>query len=350
MKSLEFSIPYNGQQGSLSKIFAMDGLNGNKIREVYLAGPREYSASARITPRMSLDEFTGVVDQIHARGLRVNLLLNAVCEGSHWYDPEVIDAKLEYIGLLHEKHGVEAITIANPIYIQEVRRSFPKIQICASVLSLIDSVQRAVYFNELGADVIIPDTAVNKDLKLLKKMKDAVDAEFKLMVNKGCIYKCPFERFHGVFTAHRSTEVDEMEGCRDKDVFNTQNRRVFFTGCVELTDKDRYLIFQSPWIRPEDLRQYEGIADYFKVVGRALPKWETICRAYMMESWDGNLLELMDAALRWIEVDHSLYIDNKKLGEYNFFDKLTSCDKNCKQCNYCQELAANLITEKPVLC
>ena len=350
MKSLEFSIPYNGKPESLETIFAMDGLNGNRIREVYLAGPREYSASARITPRMSLEEFTGIVDRIHAQGLEVNLLLNAVCEGSHWYDPDVMNAKMEYVGLLHEQHGVEAITIANPIYIEEVRKCFPKIRICASVLSLIDSVQRAVYFNELGADVIVPDTAVNKDLKLLRQMKDAVDAEFKLMVNKGCIYKCPFERFHGVFTAHRSTEVDEMEGCQDKAIFNTQNRRVFFNGCVELTNKDRYLIFQSPWIRPEDMRKYEGISSYFKVVGRALPKWETICRAYMNESWDGNLLELMDAALRWIEVDQSLYIDNKKLGKHNFFEKLTSCDKNCKECSYCRELADSLITERVVPC
>jgi collagenase-like PrtC family protease len=299
---------------------------------------------------LNLDGFVEVIKRIHEQGIRVNVLVNAVCEGSEWYDPEVIDAKLEYIGLLHKTYGVETVTIANPIYIKEVRRAFPKIEICASVLSLIDSPQRALYFNELGAAVIKPDTAVNKDLKVLKQIKNAVSARLKLMVNKGCLYKCPFERFHGVYTAHKSREVVEMEGCSDKEKFNQENRRVFFDSCSALTSKDKYLIFQSPWIRPEDLREYAEITDYFKVVGRALPNWETICRAYMSESWDGNLLELMDAALRWVKVDQSLYIDNKSLGERNIFHKITTCDKNCPQCNFCKELASSLIQKKTVPC
>jgi len=91
---------------------------------------------------MKIDEFIEIVDKIHKEGIRVNLLLNPTCEND-WYSPETITSKMEYIKQIHINHGVEAITIANPIYIKEVRERFPDIEICASVLSDIDCVEKA---------------------------------------------------------------------------------------------------------------------------------------------------------------------------------------------------------------
>ena len=73
---------------------------------------------------------------------------------------------------------------------------FPDIGICASVLGSIDCVQRVVIYREAGADVITPDVNINRNLVLLKEIKEATNARLKLLVNEGCLYKCPFRQFH----------------------------------------------------------------------------------------------------------------------------------------------------------
>jgi collagenase-like PrtC family protease len=340
MNSLEFSIPYDGNPESLPKIFALNRLNDNKVREVYLAGPQQYSPATRIMPRITLNEFINIINQIHAEGIGVNLLLNSTCEGSDWYEPEVVKYKIDYIGLLHEQYGLEAITIANPIYIQEVRKNFPQIEICASVLGSIDSVQRAIYYDTLGVDIIVPDTSINRDLKLLMQIKDAVSAKLKLMPNLGCVYRCPFQRFHGPYISHKSMEVFA-------DNNNAGDETPFFQKrCSEMITGRHHLVFQSAWIRPEDLRRYSHLTNRFKIAGRRNKRWARISRAYIEESWDGNLLELMDASLKYFGINHHAYVDNKKLGQYDLFDRLTSCDKDCDACGYCQQLAAELVEEK----
>ena len=132
MTNLEFSTPYNGDPETLKEVLSLKTLGNNKIREVYLSGPQKYSGSGRVANELSLSQFITLVDEIHKAGIRVNLVLNPTCEGSNWYHPEVVNAKMEYLRLVHEEHGVEAVTIANPIYIQEVRRLFTDMEICAS--------------------------------------------------------------------------------------------------------------------------------------------------------------------------------------------------------------------------
>jgi collagenase-like PrtC family protease len=339
MSNLNFSIPYDGKPESLEKIFALQGLGSNTVKEVYIAGPQELSAAARIMPKISLDEFTGIVDKIHAAGIRVNMLLNSVCEGSGWYQPEVMTSRINYVRLMHEEHGVETVTIANPIYIKEVKKEIPGIEICASVLAAIDTVQRAIYFREIGADIIIPNSNINRDLDVLKEIKLQTGAELKLMVNQGCLYECPFERFHAGYVSHKSVEKNGDKG-------SAEMVKIFFQNCSRLANEKREYVFRSPWIRPEDLRKYGEITSGFKIVGRSNPRWEMISRAYMQESWDGNLPELMDASVRYFAAKNSVYIDNKSLDKYDFFEKVTSCGYKCGDCSYCKELAEKLIVSR----
>jgi collagenase-like PrtC family protease len=335
MANLEFSVPYCNDLETLEAVFRLKSVGNNRIREVYLSGPQEYSGSGRELPKMNMDEFIGIVDKIHNEGIRVNLLLNSTCEGSNWYSPEVLDAVMGYLEQVHKEHGVEAVTIANPIYIKQVRRLLPDIEICASVLSDIDCVQRAVLYNRAGANVITPDVNINRDLKLLKEIKEATNAELKLMVNEGCLYKCPFRKFHFNLTSHKSKEL----------TYAGTKRGVFLAHCLEVTAMDPSQILKSGWIRPEDTRKYSEITSYFKVVGREQRKSKAIraTKAYLEESWDGGLLDLLCASLNNFNLEYGAYLDNKSLGEYKFFEKVTSCDKNCHQCSYCEELGKKLI-------
>jgi collagenase-like PrtC family protease len=196
MGNLEFSVPYNNDPDTLSEILKLKEQNGNSIREIYLSGPQEYSGAGRIAPEMEFREFVNIVDRIHHEGIRVNLLLNSICEGSDWYASSVLKLTMEYLRCAQEEHGVEAVTIANPLYVREVRKRFPNIEICASVLGDIDCVSKAAIFRKAGADAITPDVNINRDLKLLQRIKDVTGAQIKLMVNEGCLFQCAFRKFH----------------------------------------------------------------------------------------------------------------------------------------------------------
>jgi collagenase-like PrtC family protease len=225
------------------------------------------------------------------------------------------------------------VTVANPVYLREIRSRFPDLEICASVLADIDSVQRALIFRRLGADVITPDVSINRNLRLLEDIKAATGARLKLMVNEGCLYRCPFRKFHFNYISHKSSELGEVEP------------DVFFGNCGEVIRNDNSQILKSGWVRPEDARKYEGITAFFKIVGRARPRSMVVrtVRAYLSESWDGDLLDIVSSSLNRFALDHGAYLDNKSLGRNHFFDKVTSCDMDCRRCGFCEDLAARLL-------
>lgn len=336
MAGLYFSVPYNNDPETLEEVFRLKRVGNNRIREVFLSGPQEYSGSGRVVSKLSLDQFIKVVNKIHKEGLRVNLVMNPICEGSNWYSPEVLNTRMEYLRLVHKEHGVEAVTIANPIYMKEVRKRFPDIEICASVLSDIDCVERAILFKEFGANTITPDVNINRNLKLLKEIKKATGVELKILVNEGCLYKCPFRKFHFNYISHLSIEVGKPEGY----IYDFEANC-----CLLVTVMDTSQILKSGWIRPEDTSKYNEVTSFFKVVGRLAPRNRTLrtIRAYMEEDWNGDLLDIMDGCSRFFSQRYGAYLDNKKLEEFNFSEKVTSCGINCRQCDYCAELAKRLI-------
>ncbi|MFC1846460.1 hypothetical protein ACFLYS_00165 [Chloroflexota bacterium] len=338
MQNLEFSAPYNDDPETLEELFKLNKLNKNKIREIYLSGPQKYFGSHRITPEMDINGLIKIVARIHEEGIRANVVLNSTCEGIEWYSKEVVNSIMEYLRQMHEEHGLEAVTIANPLYIKEARRRFPDMEICASVLGNVDCVQRAVLYNKLGANVITTDNNINRDLKLLKQIKEATGAELRLMLNEGCIYKCPLRRFHSNATSHLSKEIEK----KGVDISFGD----FYGFCDQVIREDPSQILKSGWIRPEDTRKYSEITSFFKIVGRGDLKSKVVraTKAYLEESWHGDLLDILFTSLGSFTLTHGIYLDNESLGKYKFFEKITACDKNCPQCDYCEELAKKIIS------
>ena len=328
MPELKFSIPYNDDPHVLEEIFKLKSLGGNVIREVYLAGPQIYSGSGRITDKIDSNQFLGIVDRIHSQGIRVNLVLNSTCEGTSWYSQEVLKTKLDYLEQAHKEHGLETVTVANPIFLKQIRQRLPNIEICASVLGDIDCVQRAVLYTKAGANVITTDVNINRDLETLREIKEATGTELKLMVNEGCLYKCPFRKFHFNYVSHKSMELGEIEG------------QCFFYNCLPVIREDNSQLLKSGWIRPEDLSKYNDISNYFKIVGRSCASAMVIrsTKAYMLQSWDGDILDLMSGPINLFAVGYGGNLNNKDLETSHFFEKITSCNRRCSHCDYCSAL------------
>jgi collagenase-like PrtC family protease len=332
MANLEFEVPYNADPETLEDVLKMKELNGNRIAEVYLSGPREYSGSGRVMPELKTGQLVKVVDRVHKDGVKVNLLFNATCHGEFGYDPEVMDFKMEFLRRMHQEHGVEAVTIADPLYIKEVRKRLPDIQICSSVLAEIDCVQKALVHRRAGADVIIPDVNINRDLTMLKRIKQATGASLLLMANEGCMRDCAWRSFQFNYIAHQPKDI-------------LINGGHLFYECQNMIAEDHSQILKSCWIRPEDAKKYEGITNHFKIVGRDKPRSHVVrtVKAYLEESWDGDLLDILCAALNTFTMTKGVYLDNKKLDSFAFFEKVTSCDRNCEACGYCSQIAQSLV-------
>jgi collagenase-like PrtC family protease len=330
---MDFSVPYNNDPEALSEILSLKQVGENRIREIYLSGPQEYAGSGRITAELSISQFADAVRQIHEHGIRVNLLLNATCAGGDWYSPESLDTQMEYLRHAHLELGVEAVTIANPLYISQVRSRFPDLEISASVLGDIDCIQRAVVFSQAGANVITPDVNINRNLEMLSAIRKAGGAELKLMVNEGCLHKCSFRKFHFNYISHKSRDLGPVED------------DVFFGNCTRLTYGDPSQIFRSCWIRPEDLAKYAGISTYFKIVGRTRPKSFLIrtVRAYMQRKWDGNLLEILCSSLNQYALEYGAHLDNRTLDEIGFFERVTSHSGMSDEDSYYCDLARDLV-------
>ncbi|MFZ7132818.1 MAG: hypothetical protein ACOWWR_10710 [Eubacteriales bacterium] len=331
MEYLEFSVPYNEDSRSLDDIFNLKNHGGNRITEIYLSGPQEYSASGRVMDQLGIEAFFNTIKKINSAGLKVNLVINSTCEGDEWYTPATLKKTIDYLTVAHKEYHVESVTIANPIYMRQIRRHFPKIEICASVLSDIDCLQKAVIFTDMGANIITPDTSINRNLELLKQIKETTRTKLRIMVNEGCLYKCPFRKFHFNYVSHLSKKSG-MEF-------------VFVPYCNSVIDKDYSQILKSSWIRPEDLRKYKNITNYFKIVGRDLPTSKVIrsMKAYMEEDWDGDLMDIVASSLGAYANNKGVYVDNKKLGEINFFERVTNCQQDCYSCHYCENVAMEVV-------
>lgn len=332
MDALEFSVPYNGDRSTLEELFAMQGLGGNVIREIYLNAPQRITGSGRVGNSTTMEEFVATVDAIRAKDIRVDITMNSTCDGGDWYDTQTLDRQIGFIASMHRDHGVEAVTLANPFLIEQARAVCPELEISASVLSDIDCYSRAEAFALAGATTMTVDTSINRDLKLLKQISQRLGVELKLMVNEGCLNKCPFRKFHMNYISHKSKEgADEGQA--------------FSFACGDIIDRDAGQIFKSNWIRPEDLRRYSDITRFFKIVGRdMLPSKVLRCvRAYMEQSYDGNLFDLLCSSIGFYGIEYRGHIDNKALDRTNFFKRTSTCNRQCQKCRYCQELADELL-------
>jgi len=186
---------------------------------------------------------------------------------------------------------------------------------------------------------LVIDRSLNRDLEKLSFIRDRVRQEYpgtaiELLANEGCILNCPFKPAHDAHIALSNTGL-----VRETTWTMNQN---FGCQAYFFDRPDRFL--SSPFIRPEDLKHYEGLADTVKLCGRTLgPSFLTqAVTAYEKGMFDGNLLDLMDAA--HFLSDH-FHIDNKLLGE-NFFDTLSSCTNQCKTCKLCSKCFQNAVRKK----
>jgi len=325
-------IPHPGHFAALKDIIEVKEAEGlDEVDEVFMGGSPDVMGSGRgVLHAPLLDEIREQTEYAHQHGIKMNITMNSTCTGGDHLSFEGYKMFSWYFGELN-RAGVDGVTVAEP-YLVELLRDYP-MQTVVSCLSYVESPQRAKFFDELGADMITVDTNINRHFDLLEGVVKAVNCDVRLIVNEGCIYRCPFRYSHYNLASHLSSLNQPRTPLFAPDYY--------FDKCISLRLRDPTQIIKSAWIRPEDLKAYEDIGiTAFKLSGRTKTvNWIIDCmRSYAHRSFKGNLLDLLDCPqmLRYV-----FYIDNEKLE--GSIEQWKHCKKVCNECGYCDKLAKEVL-------
>ena len=303
------------------------------------------------------------INELHKYNIQFNYFLNSACLGNKEFSisgQRKIQALIQWL----KKIEVDSITVSIPYLLRMIKKQYPQFKVNVSLCAGIDSVQRAKYWEDLGADQLtLASYKLNRNFQLLKKIRKNIKSELALTLNSLCLYNCPSYQFHmGNLSAHASQSKHYLSGFM-VDYYLLNCRFLMLRNPVE--------IIHSPWIRPEDVHYYEDIGiDKLKIIdGSALTKTILLrVKAYNDRYYDGNLMDLLDISsrnrlymnsspLRYflqrfsvnsfklmkimkLPSDLGIYVDNRSLDGFleNFLRK--NCDTDlCEDCDYCRKIA-----------
>jgi len=185
-------IPHPGHFPALKEILAYKESEGLKdVAEVYMAGSPDVMGSGRATLHAALvDEIKEQTAYAHQHNVKLNIVMNPSCLGGYHLTLQGYKMFKWYFNELN-KAGVDGVTVAEP-YLVELLRDYP-METVISCVAHVDSPQRAEFFEDLGADAITVDTNINRNFEVLEAITKAVNCDIRVIVNEGCLYKCPFQ-------------------------------------------------------------------------------------------------------------------------------------------------------------
>ena len=363
---MKFSVPTNWEQDLIPK------LRKDNIDEVYGKLAYDFVGGGRasfLIPHVSKKKAAVHIKEIHKNGLSFNYLLNTTCLGNlEWTasGQKKIRRLLDWLVSI----GVDKVTVSIPYLLELIKKCYPQLKVAISTQAGIDTVERAMMWENLGADKLTLSVVdVNRNFKLLKRIRESVKCELQLIGNLLCLYRCPFYKYHSALNAHASQPGYRLRGF----VIDYCSLR-----CTTYRLNNPVEFIRSLWIRPEDISYYEGVGiDGIKLVDRGM-KTESIAlivNAYLARRHDGNLLDLMPHATKNIMFQDSkpwhklryffrpllvnifrlqkgrglfssanIYIDNRKLDGFIEYFLNNDCSlRSCRECSYCKNISKEVL-------
>lgn len=341
-----FSVPADFQNTTIDRITQLnERYPGSKVVEVYgqiTTGNLIHSGrAAQLLPETGFRELERYVKYCKEHHIEFSYTLNSSCLGNREFSEEGIS---EVYGLLENLSniGVEILTIAMPPLFEVVQHSGFKFRTKASAICEINSVGKALFYKNIGAErmVIEPDTT--RDFKKIKRICAAFGDGVEIIINSFCFRNCAYKMFHYNHESH----------CNQTNK-NQALTNYYFHRCTMKKAEQLENIIKLNWIRPEDLRYYkEAGINYFKIQGRqSVMRGDLVktIECYFKEDYDGNLHNL----LTLFDTYNSFhpYIDNKKLDGFvqKFYEDPDFCEEDCTRCGYCDHYAKKSMDQEKTL-
>lgn len=332
------------------------------IDNIYGSFPRSVLGHARspaTVPKIDDSTFKDYVQGVRKLGIDFHFTLNNIWANGRERDPANQPLIKRYIEHLIDS-GVSGLIIANAYLMKLVREWFGNVKIIASINLKIDSDFLVKRYLELGADSIVLDREIYRNIPLLKSLFQKYPERFVLLANSTCLLGCPLQTYHSLENGFLSMETDQT-GDIDADYHDRTSRAIIsenfcFEYCVEQYTRDPALLLKTPWIRPEDIPKYSQIgANHFKIQGRTMSivSQVELLNAYMLRRTPGDDLFFIWPKFKKVLENHlvknaiddggsKLSISNTILNESHFiehfFRKEDDCRKGCHACKFCDDV------------
>jgi collagenase-like PrtC family protease len=341
---------------------SLDALEGTSVDALFGKLPFDVVGGARpgfVLPQVDRNYVERYIKACHERGLEFSYLLNAPCLGNLQYSKKGYGQLVELLEWI-DKSGTDAVTIGLPYLIDLVRKRFPRLKVKVSTTARVNTVRKALQYEDMGVEEIIIDEHINREFKTLEAIRKAVKCNLELIVNNICLWQCPYNYEHVNHDGHASREGEEEDYCY-----------LQYPGYLCLYRKltDPVELLKSPWIRPEDIPHYEAIGyERFKITERFKRTSLLLehVKAYENRRYDGNLLDLFTLPRKGaftpvhleyfikpehvnimkiselekvfdLEVRELIQMDNRKLDGFIEFFKENDCNQTtCSACRYCE--------------
>ncbi len=325
---MKFSIWYNEQES----FFDLLKKYKSNISTVYFSAPNNISPSWRsiIQDNDYEKQIIKLIKKCNNLWIWTILTFNATTEWKKTWDKQHMLKLINYIKKLY-KYWLKSISLTNLLYVKFIKKALPEIQIYSSVNCYLKTVEQAIYFKKLWIDILTIDRDINRDLELIKKIKNKTWLKIQLMLNEWCIKNCPFRNTHFNIIANN---IEDNLRNQKIGKYNLIER----FSCTPLLAENKKIIFRMPIIRPEDLNHFAWFINYYKLVTRWLStkKIETFLKAYIAWFYHWNLFDILDMSI----IDYHLYvpyIDNDKLTKLLYFENIQKCPWDCDNCSNCEK-------------
>ncbi len=307
------SVGFNGDTELLKRMMSEE----NKIGTLYTGGYLKNVSSGRYQHNDSREGLEELVKQVHSYGVRIAITLNSPCNVPPLSDKIWWKRMEDYLKEL-EGIGVDTVIIAHP-FVMNLAKEKTNMCVATSIVCDVDTPRGALYYENMGADIIVPSASINYEIDMLREIKKNLKtAKLAIIANEACLGNCPWRRFHQNALSHA-----------DKPGYDVD----YAMSCSGLYLSNPHMTLTNNVIRPEDLNHYEGITDMFKLVGRTTDD-DTLCNmisAYSKAKYVGNLMEIIDKGF-----SKKINLPNNKLND--LFDHKQKCKKNCQNCTWCKSL------------
>ena len=108
---------------------------------------------------MSEEQIAEYVKEVHKKKMEFSYLLNAPCMSNMEYEAKYHRRLINYIQWISDI-GSDNVIVTIPFLIQIIKEQFPKLKIRVSTISDVNSVNRAKFYENLGADEITPSIMI----------------------------------------------------------------------------------------------------------------------------------------------------------------------------------------------
>ncbi len=317
-------------------------LQGLPVRYVYGCLPDE-PGMRPMTWVPQVDEATLVehISQAASLGIDFLYVLNPSCLGAREFSGEGQRWLAYKIGQWQD-WGLKSVTVSNPYVVHMIKERAPELRVHVSMVANIDTLNKARWWEQLGADVLNIHPNANRDFAFLRALRQSVHCDLVVLVNEGCLLQCYMREYHANNSSH---SIEGLEKGYFMDYCSAM--------CARIKIGEPAQMLKSPWVLPEDLALYEraGISK-FKVAGRD-KSTEWLLRAihsYGERHYEGNLMELVTG---FSELDRfgagpvPVRIDAGRLRGFLAGFEGRDCRRGCGPCTYCDQWAERCVETEP---